>query len=94
MHLTRVDEIKQELTSLRFKYGVVALLGILTMFFTWLPIPWVLNIPLGKRIKELNDELMKLEGRVKPTPKGYGNCVIVGVIIGIIVLAVVVEILK
>lgn len=92
--MTRADEIKQELTNLRFKYGVVALLGILTMCFTWLPIPWVLNIPLGKRIKELNDELIKLEGRVKPTHKGYSNCVIVGIIIGLVVLAVVADVLK
>lgn len=92
--MTRVDEIKQELTNLRFKYGVIALLGILTMCFTWLPIPWVLNIPLGKRINELNKELWKIEGRPKVRFTGYNSWLVAGVIIGIMVLGMIVEVLK
>lgn len=86
--MTRADEIKQELTNLKFKYNIIGVLGCL--FF---PL-WFCNIPLGKRINELNKELWKIEGRPKIRFTGYNSWLVAGVIIGIIALGMVIEVMK
>lgn len=86
--MTRADEIKQELANLKFKYNIIGVLG--CFFF---PL-WFCNIPLGKRINELNKELWRIEGRPKIRFTGYNSWLVAGVIIGIMVLGMVVEVLK